>query len=160
MTKKRCQEDPHPHLTTLSAHVTNVCMVVLWACWRCGRSSIKRNKPKISTNENTSVKRCQCLGEFNGASALGRSLYWCQALHITNKDRFQNNERPRILALLNSPSYVHVIRIKVSSYPSEGTRKSLDSLHNVRQNLTAKAMIRLCGCIKLRFSFVDVNLWL
>ena len=30
-------------------------------------------------------------------------MYWCQALHITNKDSYQNNERPRALALLNSP---------------------------------------------------------
>ena len=42
-------------------------------------------------------------GEFNNASALERSLYWCQAIHITNKDRYQNNERSRALALLNSP---------------------------------------------------------
>ena len=32
-------------------------------------------------------------------------LYWCQALHIRNKDRYQNNERPRTLALLNSPTH-------------------------------------------------------
>ena len=42
-------------------------------------------------------------GEFNNASALERSLYWCQALHITNNDRYQNNERSQALALLNSP---------------------------------------------------------
>ena len=30
-------------------------------------------------------------GKFNNASALERSMYWCQALHITNKDRYQNN---------------------------------------------------------------------
>ena len=41
-------------------------------------------------------------GVFNDMSALGRSLYWCQALHITNIDRYQNNERPQMLALLNS----------------------------------------------------------
>ena len=39
------------------------------------------------------------------------SLYWCQALHITNKDRYQNNERPRALARLNSP------QVFLSVYP-------------------------------------------
>ena len=35
------------------------------------------------------------------------SLYCCQALDITNKDRYmyQNNERLRVLALLNSPLF-------------------------------------------------------
>ena len=42
-------------------------------------------------------------GEFNDASALGRSLYWCQALHITYKDRYQSTSARRALALLNSP---------------------------------------------------------
>ena len=42
-------------------------------------------------------------GEFNNASALGRSLYWCQALHIMNKDRYQSTSARRALALLNSP---------------------------------------------------------
>ena len=35
-------------------------------------------------------------GEFN-------DVYWCQALHITNKDYIPENERPQTLALLNSP---------------------------------------------------------
>ena len=30
------------------------------------------------------------------------SLYWCQALHITNKYRYQNNKGPLALTLLNS----------------------------------------------------------
>ena len=42
-------------------------------------------------------------GEFNDASALERWLFWYHALHITNKDRFQNNQHPRMLELLNSP---------------------------------------------------------
>ena len=42
-------------------------------------------------------------GEFNDASALERSFYWCQALHITNKDRYQSTSARRALALLNSP---------------------------------------------------------
>ena len=42
-------------------------------------------------------------GKFNNASALGRSLYWCQALHIMNKDRNQSTSAQRALALLNSP---------------------------------------------------------
>ena len=42
-------------------------------------------------------------GEVNNASAFRRLLYWCQALHITNKDRYRNNEHLRALALLNSP---------------------------------------------------------
>ena len=45
----------------------------------------------------------QVCSEFNDASALWRSLYWDQVLHITNKDRYQNNERLWMLALLNSP---------------------------------------------------------
>ena len=42
-------------------------------------------------------------GKFNNASALGRSLYWCQALHIMNKDRYQSTSARRALASLNSP---------------------------------------------------------
>ena len=42
-------------------------------------------------------------GKFNNASPLGRSLYWCQALHIMNKDRYQSTSARRALALLNSP---------------------------------------------------------
>ena len=42
-------------------------------------------------------------GKFNNTSALGRSLYWCQALHIMNKDRYQSTSARRALALLNSP---------------------------------------------------------
>ena len=42
-------------------------------------------------------------GEFNNTSALGRSLYWCQALHIMNKVRYQSTSARRALALLNSP---------------------------------------------------------
>ena len=45
----------------------------------------------------------QARGKFNNASALGRSLYWCQALHIMNKDRYQSTSARRALALLNSP---------------------------------------------------------
>ena len=36
-------------------------------------------------------------GELNDASIPRRSLHWCQALLFTNKDRQQNNERPREL---------------------------------------------------------------
>ena len=42
-------------------------------------------------------------GEFNNASAFKRSLYWCQALHNMNKDRYQSTSARRALALLNSP---------------------------------------------------------
>ena len=42
-------------------------------------------------------------GESKNASAFKRSLYWCQALHITNKDRYQSTSARRALALLNSP---------------------------------------------------------
>ena len=47
-------------------------------------------------------------GKFNNASALGRSLYWCQALHIMNKDRYQSTSARRALALLNSPQALHI----------------------------------------------------
>ena len=53
-------------------------------------------------------------GEFNNASAFKRSLYWCQALHITNKDRYQSTSARRALALLNSPlviAYVLILTI-------------------------------------------------
>ena len=49
-------------------------------------------------------------GKFNNASALGRSLYWCQALHIMDKDRYQSTSARRALALLNSP------QVMVKSY--------------------------------------------
>ena len=39
------------------------------------------------------------------ASSAMRALSDAHCLHITNKDRYQNNERPRTLALLNSPQY-------------------------------------------------------
>ena len=42
-------------------------------------------------------------GEFNNVSAFKRSLYWCQALRITNKDRYQSTGARRALTLLNSP---------------------------------------------------------
>ena len=47
-------------------------------------------------------------GKFNNASALGRSLYWCQALHIMNKDRYQSTSARRALALLNSPQALFI----------------------------------------------------
>ena len=40
----------------------------------------------------------QFRGKFNNASALGRSFYWCQALHIMNKDRYQSTSA-RIIEL-------------------------------------------------------------
>ena len=39
--------------------------------------------------------------EFNNASAFKRSLYCCQALHNTNKARYQSRSARRALALLN-----------------------------------------------------------
>ena len=48
-------------------------------------------------------------GKFNNASALERSLYWCQALHIMNKDRYQSTSARRALALLNSPQVLEVL---------------------------------------------------
>ena len=47
-------------------------------------------------------------GEFNDASALEGSLYWCQALHIRNKDKYQNNKHLQTLALFNSPQVLQV----------------------------------------------------
>ena len=44
-------------------------------------------------------------GKFNKASALGRSLYWCQALQIMNIERYQSTSARRALALLNSPQW-------------------------------------------------------
>ena len=51
----------------------------------------------------TSLNFSKSRGKFNNASALGRSLYWCPALHIMNKDRYQSTSARRALALLNSP---------------------------------------------------------
>ena len=50
-------------------------------------------------------------GKFNNASALGRSLYWCQALHIMNKDRYQSTSARRALALLNSPLNLSIFTV-------------------------------------------------
>ena len=41
-------------------------------------------------------------------------MYWCQALHITNTDRYQNNERPRALTLLNLPQLK--VKLKMRLY--------------------------------------------
>ena len=51
-------------------------------------------------------QRPEASSEFNDVSTLGRSLYWCQALHITNKDRYQSTSARRALALLNSPQAI------------------------------------------------------
>ena len=56
----------------------------------------------ISTNQMTIRIRSNVRGEFNNASAFKRSLYWCQAIHITNEDRYQSTSARRALALLNS----------------------------------------------------------
>ena len=53
-------------------------------------------------------------GKFNNLSALGRSFYWCQALHIMNKDRYQSTSARRALALLNSPLYLQHVLIDFS----------------------------------------------
>ena len=68
----------------------------------CSRihSSVKLSTPKVYTR-----------GEFNYASAFKRSLYWCQALHITNKDRYQSTSARRALALLNSTLQSYSCRI-------------------------------------------------
>ena len=67
--------------------------------------------------ESFSLRACRCCGlskcqwwcttrgKFKNASALGRSLYWCQALHIMNKDRYQSTSARRALTLLNSPPF-------------------------------------------------------
>ena len=60
-------------------------------------------------------------GKFNNASALGRSLYWCQALHIMNKDRYQSTSARRALALLNSP--LVLVQRDVCSYAIKLTNK-------------------------------------
>ena len=60
---------------------------------------------KIFQIEFRSIPADQTSGKFNNASALGRSLYWCQALHIMNKDRYQSTSARRALALLNSPLF-------------------------------------------------------
>ena len=56
-----------------------------------------------------------CRGEFNNASAFKRSLYWCQALHITNKDRYQSTSARRALALLNSPHIGIIMHYRIYS---------------------------------------------
>ena len=39
------------------------------------------------------IKRPFTLGEFNDASALGRSFYWCQALHLEQEQGAPANAR-------------------------------------------------------------------
>ena len=56
-------------------------------------------------------------GEFNNASALGRSLYWCQALNIMNKDRYQSTSARRALALLNSPQVYWTSIYTIFTFP-------------------------------------------
>ena len=56
-----------------------------------------------SIETNDSMASIDTRGKFNNASALGRSLYWCQAYHIMIKDRYQSTSARRALALLNSP---------------------------------------------------------
>ena len=63
------------------------------------------------------IFQLQIRGEFNNASALECSLYWCQALHITNKDRYQNNERSQALTSLNSPQLTHQHKLLCNSLP-------------------------------------------
>ena len=72
-----------------------------WVCsWELMKSAIILTPPSTGLS---SVLLSEAGGEFNDASTLGRSLNLCKALHITNRDRYQNNERPWTLALLNSP---------------------------------------------------------
>ena len=55
-----------------------------------------------------------------------RSLYWCQALHIMNKDRYQSTSARRALALLNSPQvqYYAAMYYNHSSMRKEHQAKS------------------------------------
>ena len=66
----------------------------------------------LKSNENFSRLSYEHWGEFNNASALKHSLYWCQALHIMNKDRYRSWSTRRALALLNSPLVVTVLSIR------------------------------------------------
>ena len=83
-----------------------LCHCHFWLAWQCDQiiSMLYNIWQKIKF-------RCQCLwwGTLylfvwwsityaqrrvqQYVSTLGRSLYWCQVLHITNKDRYQNNKR-------------------------------------------------------------------
>ena len=90
----------------------------------------------------------QTRGKFNKASALGRSLYWFQALHIMNIDRYQSTSARRALALLNSPqlpyvftwnvkcsaqrNYLQVFRVVVNTFSQNicANRKLRELLHN------------------------------
>ena len=59
----------------------------------------KQNGTKLNNRSYSYLNAGYTWVEFNDVSALGCSLYWCQALHITNKDRYQYKEHPRTLAL-------------------------------------------------------------
>ena len=70
--------------------------------------------------------RARNRGKFNNASALGRSFYWCQALHIMNKDRYQSTSARRALTLLNSP---RVLVIGNSNINKIGSREVFDNFY-------------------------------
>ena len=82
--------------------IVGVCNCSMFCCTLlCVHSSIAIIL--MGKRELVALLNLSSWGEFNNTSALGRSLYWCQALHITNKDRYQSTSARRALALLNLP---------------------------------------------------------
>ena len=88
---------------------------------RCTGVRLYTLRIKIGTNERAlgelSHYWTRVRGKFNNASALGRSLYWCQALHIMNKDRYQSTSARRALALLNTPQVYLTVGVLLSCQP-------------------------------------------
>ena len=71
------------------------------------------NHCKLHFTDVLLASKSHISGEFNNASAFKRSLYWCQALHITNKDRYQSTSARRALALLNLPQESEIINVDI-----------------------------------------------
>ena len=69
--------------------------------WLRSRVAVKLKFPTVFRRYTSPNETFEYSGKFNNASAFKRSLYWCQALHITNKDRYQSTSARRALALLN-----------------------------------------------------------
>ena len=92
-----------------SPESTHVKMPHCWKSHAAAHLEFSGTRVKYLDHERRTYKH-EIRGKFNNASALGRSLYWCQALHIMNKDRYQSTSARRALAVLNSPLVLSHIR--------------------------------------------------
>ena len=112
-----------------------VSILVLWSSWKYVLSWVEHEKSFI-TSRPEACSTMRALRE--------RSLYWCQALHITNKDRYQNNERSQTLALLNSRL---CIRLVLSTNCKNYQQTTLTGNNHLSpNNVTVKTFYMLKHC--------------